>query len=87
MPTKKERRRRQRKHKQEKEIFEKFIIDEKFIIENATRKVIKNITDMIKDRHCLICGDTEKDGDLILADTQEGKQYFCEFCFNCQMNM
>jgi hypothetical protein len=51
------------------------------------RKSIHDITDKIKVNHCVICGDTEKDGKLILADTDRGQDRFCEFCYNAQQNL
>lgn len=48
------------------------------------RQSIRNITDKIKVNHCVICGDTEKDGKLILVDTDRGRERLCEFCFNAQ---
>ena len=62
-------------------------IDPLFHCRPLMRQSIRNITDKISVNHCVICGDTEKDGKLILVDTDRGQERLCEFCFMVQTNM
>jgi len=60
----------------------------KNISQKIARETIYNLTKNIKEDHCLICGDTEKDGKIVKVKTfNDGYKHFCEFCYNVQMNM
>ena len=51
----------------------------------------RNISDKsmenIKEPHCKICGDTEKNSKIFKIPTQIGDIYLCEFCYNVQIKM
>ena len=52
------------------------------------QKYMESLTKNIKDPHCLICGDTLEDGNLVKIKTIYNKiQYLCDTCFECQKNM
>ena len=85
MPSRQERRKAQRK--KNKETNNKETNDPLFHFRPLMRQSIRNITDKISVNHCVICGDTEKDGKLILVDTDRGQERLCEFCFMVQTNM
>ena len=51
------------------------------------RRMIANLTSNIEGIHCMICGDTEKDGPIIRVDTTTGPLHFCEVCKMCQDSM
>ena len=99
MPSRQERRKAQRKQNKETQTPDDFLkeyydyhnvsqkLDPLFHFRPLMRKSIHDITDKIKVNHCVICGDTEKDGKLILADTDRGQDRFCEFCYNAQQNL
>ena len=58
-----------------------------FHFQSLIRKEVETISDKIKVNHCVICGDTEKDGALILARTHRGQDRFCEDCYGFQQNL
>jgi len=51
-----------------------------FHFQPLIRKEVEKITDKIKVNHCVICGDTEEDGPLILTRTHRGLDRYCEDC-------
>ena len=55
----------------------------KTIEQKITRDIFNAINKHMDIPHCVICGDTEKDGGM---EKVEGV-YFCETCFMIQTNM
>jgi hypothetical protein len=55
--------------------------------ESITRNTLDELNKNIKELHCKICGDTEKEGKIMKIPTQIGDIYLCEFCYNIQINM
>ena len=56
--------------------------------QKIVREQIKKLTSHIKEPHCIICGDTTEQSKLIKVTTiNDGIQYLCDFCFECQKNM
>lgn len=55
--------------------------------QSITRNTLDKLMEHITVPHCKICGDTEDDGKIIKLSTQIGDIYFCEFCYNIQINM
>jgi hypothetical protein len=62
-------------------------IPPKTIIQSIARNTLDILMENIKEPHCKICGDTEKDGKIVKVPTQIGDIYFCEFCYNVQIKM
>ena len=88
MPSSRQvRRKAQRKQNKETKRKQNKETDPLFHFQPLMRKTITDITDKIKINHCVICGDTEEDGKLILADTDRGHARFCEVCYNAQQNL
>jgi hypothetical protein len=56
---------------------------EQMMVRNQLEKIMENI----KEPHCKICGDTEKDGKIMKIPTQNNDMYLCEFCYNVQMKL
>jgi hypothetical protein len=56
-------------------------------IQNTSREIIHQLNKHIKVPHCIICGDTHKDGNLIHTNTDEGTALFCQYCYDCQLRM
>lgn len=92
MPSRQERRKAQRKQNKETQTPDDFLkeyydyhnvsqkLDPLFHFRPLMRKSIHDITDKIKVNHCVICGDTEEDGPLILTRTHRGLDRYCEDC-------
>jgi hypothetical protein len=64
----------------------------KTLLNIMTRTMFDDINQQITKPHCKICGDTEEDEILVkiptMMPTNEIKYiYYCEFCYNCQINM
>ena len=55
--------------------------------QQQVRQMISHLTANIEGIHCMICGDTEKDGPIIQVETREGRLHFCEVCKMCQDSM
>ena len=55
--------------------------------QQLVRQMISHLTSNIEGIHCMICGDTEKDGPIIQVETNEGRLHFCEVCKMCQDSM
>jgi hypothetical protein len=51
------------------------------------RQYLEKKMENIKEPHCKICGDTEKNGKIMKIPTQNNDIYLCEFCYNVQINM
>jgi hypothetical protein len=56
-------------------------------IQPSRRTIFRELNRHIKVPHCIVCGDTHKDGKLIHANTDEGTELFCQYCYDCQMRM
>ena len=57
------------------------------LTQSITRNTLDKLMENVTGPHCKICGDTEHDGKLLRIPTQMGDMYFCEFCYDCQINM
>ena len=57
------------------------------ITQSVSRNILDKLMENIKEPHCKICGDTEKDGKILKVPTQVGDIYLCEFCYNIQKKM
>ena len=55
--------------------------------QHLIRQMVSKLTSNIEGIHCMICGDTEKDGPIIQVETNEGRLHFCEVCKMCQDSM
>ena len=55
--------------------------------QQLVRQMISHLTSNIEGIHCMICGDTEKDGPIIQVNTKAGPLHFCEVCKMCQDSM
>ena len=54
----------------------------------AVRRAMLNITSKIKEPHCMICGDTSKDGILLkIKISGGGFNTLCEDCYTIQCGM
>jgi hypothetical protein len=58
-----------------------------FEVEIGVQYIKRKLADIGKKKCCLICGDNENDGKLIEAETMNGLDNFCEYCYTVQMNM
>jgi len=56
-------------------------------VEFETRNTLHELLKNKPNKHCKICGDTEDDGKIVEVPTQNGIYFFCEFCYNVQINM
>ena len=58
---------------------------------NNNERIVRNLINQqlqhIDSIHCMICGDTENDGEILNINTNEGIKNFCNFCYNIQINM
>ena len=59
------------------------LIGPQTVEQKITRDILSSINKHTDIPHCVICGDTEKDGGM---EKVEGV-YFCETCFMIQTNM
>lgn len=60
----------------------------KNIKEAFIRQTIINKNKNKKEIHCIICGDTEKDGKIVKVNSIDGShKYFCQDCYDIQINM
>jgi len=53
----------------------------------AARAMLDAMMKNIKEDHCKVCGDTEKDGVLLKIPTNVGDIFLCEYCYSVQSKM
>jgi uncharacterized protein YecA (UPF0149 family) len=57
------------------------------IVQSCTRDEFEEMFKHIKELHCKICGDTEKNSKILKIPTNIGYIILCDFCYKVQSNM
>jgi hypothetical protein len=62
-------------------------VQPKNIKEAVTRNIAANLMKDVREPYCSICCELLKDSPHKKVLIGRTYKFFCEFCFNCQMNM